>query len=53
LVRAASPESFLPWRSWRPWHLGVRLGQLAASYRDIDVFCAHDEREYVALRGRA
>ncbi len=29
------------------------LRQLASSYRDIDVFCAHDEREYVALRGRA
>jgi glyoxylase-like metal-dependent hydrolase (beta-lactamase superfamily II) len=28
------------------------LRQLAASYPDIDVFCAHDEREYVALRGR-
>jgi glyoxylase-like metal-dependent hydrolase (beta-lactamase superfamily II) len=27
------------------------LRQLAASYRDLDVFCAHDEREYSALRG--
>jgi glyoxylase-like metal-dependent hydrolase (beta-lactamase superfamily II) len=25
------------------------LRQLAASYRDLDVFCAHDEREYAAL----
>lgn len=25
------------------------LRQLAASYRDLDVFCAHDEREYSAL----
>jgi glyoxylase-like metal-dependent hydrolase (beta-lactamase superfamily II) len=29
------------------------LRQLCASYRDLDVFCAHDEREYAALRGRA
>ena len=29
------------------------LRQLAASYRDLDIFCAHDEREYAALRGRA
>jgi glyoxylase-like metal-dependent hydrolase (beta-lactamase superfamily II) len=29
------------------------LRQLAASYRDLDVFCAHDERELAALRGRA
>jgi glyoxylase-like metal-dependent hydrolase (beta-lactamase superfamily II) len=29
------------------------LRQLAASYRDLDLFCAHDEREYAALRGRA
>jgi glyoxylase-like metal-dependent hydrolase (beta-lactamase superfamily II) len=29
------------------------LRQLAASYRDLDVFCAHDEREFAALRGRA
>lgn len=29
------------------------LRQLAASYPDIDMFCAHDEREYAALRGRA
>lgn len=29
------------------------LRQLAASYRDVEVFCAHDEREYAALRGHA
>jgi glyoxylase-like metal-dependent hydrolase (beta-lactamase superfamily II) len=29
------------------------LRQLCASYRDLDVFCAHDEREYAAMRGRA
>ncbi len=29
------------------------LRQLAASYRDLDLFCAHDEREFAALRGRA
>jgi glyoxylase-like metal-dependent hydrolase (beta-lactamase superfamily II) len=29
------------------------LRQLCASYQDLDVFCAHDEREYAALRGRA
>jgi glyoxylase-like metal-dependent hydrolase (beta-lactamase superfamily II) len=29
------------------------LRQLCASYRDLDVFCAHDEREYAALAGRA
>ncbi|HEX5058746.1 MAG TPA: MBL fold metallo-hydrolase [Kofleriaceae bacterium] len=29
------------------------LRQLAASYPDLDLFCAHDEREYSALRGRA
>jgi glyoxylase-like metal-dependent hydrolase (beta-lactamase superfamily II) len=29
------------------------IRQLCASYRDLDVFCAHDEREYTALRGRA
>lgn len=29
------------------------LRQLCASYRDLDVFCAHDERELAALRGRA
>jgi glyoxylase-like metal-dependent hydrolase (beta-lactamase superfamily II) len=29
------------------------LRELAASYRDLDLFCAHDEREYMALRGRA
>jgi hypothetical protein len=29
------------------------LRQLCASYRDLDVFCAHDEREYTALRGPA
>lgn len=29
------------------------LRQLAASYRDLDLFCAHDEREYAALAGRA
>jgi glyoxylase-like metal-dependent hydrolase (beta-lactamase superfamily II) len=27
------------------------LRQLCASYRDLDMFCAHDEREYAALRG--
>ena len=27
------------------------LRQLCASYRDLDVFCAHDEREFAALRG--
>lgn len=26
------------------------LRQLATSYRDLDVFCAHDEREWLALR---
>lgn len=29
------------------------IRQLCASYRDLDVFCSHDEREYAALRGRA
>ena len=29
------------------------LRQLTASYPDVDLFCAHDEREYAALRGRA
>ncbi len=29
------------------------LRQLAATYRDLDVFSAHDEREYAALAGRA
>jgi glyoxylase-like metal-dependent hydrolase (beta-lactamase superfamily II) len=29
------------------------LRQLCASYRDLDVFCAHDEREYAALSGRS
>lgn len=29
------------------------LRQLCASYTDLDVFCAHDEREYAALRDRA
>jgi len=29
------------------------LRQLAASYRDLDMFCSHDEREYAALCGRA
>jgi glyoxylase-like metal-dependent hydrolase (beta-lactamase superfamily II) len=29
------------------------LRQLAATYRDLDLFCAHDEREYAALAGRA
>ena len=29
------------------------LRQLAATYPDLDLFCAHDEREYSALRGRA
>jgi len=29
------------------------LRQLAASYHDLDLFCAHDEREYAALRGHA
>jgi glyoxylase-like metal-dependent hydrolase (beta-lactamase superfamily II) len=29
------------------------LRQLAASYPDLDLFCAHDEREYAALAGRA
>ncbi len=29
------------------------IRQLCASYRDLDVFCAHDEREFAALRGRA
>jgi glyoxylase-like metal-dependent hydrolase (beta-lactamase superfamily II) len=27
------------------------LRQLAASYHDLDLFCAHDEREYSALAG--
>jgi glyoxylase-like metal-dependent hydrolase (beta-lactamase superfamily II) len=27
------------------------IRQLAASYRDLDLFCAHDEREYAALAG--
>lgn len=27
------------------------LRQLAASYSDLDLFCAHDEREYAALAG--
>jgi len=29
------------------------IRQLCASYRDLDVFCAHDEREFAALRGHA
>jgi glyoxylase-like metal-dependent hydrolase (beta-lactamase superfamily II) len=29
------------------------LRQLCASYADVDVFCAHDAREYSALRGHA
>jgi glyoxylase-like metal-dependent hydrolase (beta-lactamase superfamily II) len=29
------------------------IRQLRASYADLDVFCAHDEAEYSALRGRA
>jgi glyoxylase-like metal-dependent hydrolase (beta-lactamase superfamily II) len=29
------------------------LRQLTASYPDVDLFCAHDEREYAAMRGRA
>jgi glyoxylase-like metal-dependent hydrolase (beta-lactamase superfamily II) len=29
------------------------LRQLCASYRDLDVFCAHDEREYNARSGAA
>jgi glyoxylase-like metal-dependent hydrolase (beta-lactamase superfamily II) len=29
------------------------LRQLAASYSDVDLFCAHDEREYAAMRRRA
>jgi glyoxylase-like metal-dependent hydrolase (beta-lactamase superfamily II) len=29
------------------------LRQLCASYRDLDMFCSHDEREYAAMRGRA
>jgi glyoxylase-like metal-dependent hydrolase (beta-lactamase superfamily II) len=29
------------------------IRQLCSSYRDLDVFCSHDEREYAAMRGRA
>ena len=29
------------------------LRQLRTSYQDLDLFCAHDEREYSAMRGRA
>jgi len=29
------------------------LRPLCATYRDLDMFCAHDEREYAALSGRA
>lgn len=29
------------------------LRELCANHRDVDVFCAHDEREYTALRGHA
>jgi glyoxylase-like metal-dependent hydrolase (beta-lactamase superfamily II) len=29
------------------------LRQLCASYQDLDMFCAHDERELAAMRGRA
>ncbi|HTL32651.1 MAG TPA: MBL fold metallo-hydrolase [Kofleriaceae bacterium] len=33
------------------WRTSVgALRQLCASYRDLDMFCAHDEREYAALR---
>jgi glyoxylase-like metal-dependent hydrolase (beta-lactamase superfamily II) len=36
------------------WRTSVgALRQLCATYRDLDMFCAHDEREYAALRGRA
>lgn len=28
------------------------IRQLCASYRDLDVFCSHDEREFAALAGR-
>ncbi len=29
------------------------IRQLCTSYRDLDVFCSHDEREFSALRGHA
>ena len=29
------------------------IRQLCASYRDLDVFCAHDEREFTALNSRS